>query len=66
MSKKYTTHRKARVLSDCSHGRCGDVVSFDARAAELLQLDTDLDFHPDAVAAAEAELAARSSINAAT
>jgi hypothetical protein len=58
MTKKSETF-KARVLTDCPHGKCGAVAVFDAESIEAARADIHLDFDPDAVAYAEAELAAR-------
>jgi hypothetical protein len=57
MSEKPETF-KARVLSDCPHGKCGDVAVFDADTVEAARSDTNLDFDPGAVAYAEEALQA--------
>jgi hypothetical protein len=44
---------KARVLVDCAHGKCGDVVEVDA---DLVKTTPELDADKAAVAYAEAEL----------
>ena len=41
---------KARVLVDCAHGKCNDVVLV---AASVAESSSELDAHPDAVAYAE-------------
>lgn len=51
MAKNEGKKVKARVLVDCAHGKCNDVVEIDESQAESLA--GVLDAHPDAVAYAE-------------
>lgn len=50
---------KARVLVDCSFGSCGSVATVTAAELEAGKLDGSLDDNAEAVAAAEAEHAAK-------